>query len=128
MYQCVQYQVPTTLSIDLDHVVPDELHLFLRLMDVLIANLISYAVELDIRATRKQTDLLQGATKVQASIQSYGVSLKKKDNPEELDWTSLGGVQKQKVLSLLLTCSTIVEGMCTVLVIHLFYIYYILGL
>ena len=124
MYQCVQYQVPTTLSIDLDHVVPDELHLILRLMDVLIANLISYAVELDIRATRKQTDLLQGATKVQASIQSYGVSFqiwKKKDNPEELDWTSLGGAQKRKVLSLLLTFSTIVEGMCTVLVMHLFY-------
>ncbi|KAL5497563.1 hypothetical protein EMCRGX_G014056 [Ephydatia muelleri] len=81
-----------------DHVVPDELHLFLRLMDVLIANLISYAVELDIRATRKQTDLLQGATKVQASIQSYGVSFqiwKKKDNPEELDWTSLGGMNYQ---------------------------------
>eukprot|EP00731_Ephydatia_muelleri_P039147 Em1147g3a len=61
---------PPLLSIDLDHVVPDELHLFLRIMDILIENLISYAVELDIRATRKQTDLLQGATlkKVQASI------------------------------------------------------------
>ena len=53
---------PPLLSIDLDHVVPDELHLFLRIMDILIENLISYAVELDIRATRKQTDLLQGAT------------------------------------------------------------------
>ena len=64
---------------DLDHVVPDELHLFLRIMDILIENLISYAVELDIRATRKQTDLLQGATlkKVQASIQSCGVSYSK---------------------------------------------------
>eukprot|EP00731_Ephydatia_muelleri_P016123 Em0009g547a len=65
---------PPLLSID--HVVRDELHLFLRIMDILIENLISYAVELDIRATRKQTDLLQGATlkKVQASIQSCGVS------------------------------------------------------
>eukprot|EP00731_Ephydatia_muelleri_P013392 Em0007g702a len=53
---------PPLLSIDLDHVVPDELHLFLRIMDILIENLLSYAVELDIRATRKQTDLLQGAT------------------------------------------------------------------
>eukprot|EP00731_Ephydatia_muelleri_P012979 Em0007g289a len=53
---------PPLLSIDLDHVVPDELHLFLRIMDILIENLISYAVELDIRATRKQTDLLQEAT------------------------------------------------------------------
>ncbi|KAL5479704.1 hypothetical protein EMCRGX_G023264 [Ephydatia muelleri] len=67
---------PPLLSIDLDHVVPDELHLFLRIMDIRIENLISYAVELDIRATRKQTDLLQGATlkKVQASIQSCGVA------------------------------------------------------
>eukprot|EP00731_Ephydatia_muelleri_P035979 Em0187g2a len=42
--------------------------------------------------------------KVQASIQSCGVSFqiwKKKDKPEELDWTSLGGAQKRKVLSLL---------------------------
>eukprot|EP00731_Ephydatia_muelleri_P034384 Em0057g16a len=97
---------PPLLSIDLDHVVPDELHLFLRIMDILIENLISYAVELDIRATRKQTDLLQGATlkKVQASIQSCGVSFqiwKKKEKPGELDWTSLGGAQKRKVLSLL---------------------------
>ena len=73
---CAEYSVkyPPLLSIDLDHVVHDELHLFLRIMDILIENLISYAVELDIRATRKQTDFLQGATlkKVQASIQSCG--------------------------------------------------------
>ena len=94
---------PPLLSIDLDHVVPDEL---LRIMDVLIENLISYAVELDIRATQKRADLLQGATlqKVQASIQSCGVSFqiwKKKDKPKDLYWTSFGGSQKRKVLSLL---------------------------
>ena len=44
---------PPLLSIDLDHVVPDELHLFLRIMDILIENLLSYAVELDIRGNPK---------------------------------------------------------------------------
>eukprot|EP00731_Ephydatia_muelleri_P022103 Em0014g694a len=62
---------PPLLSIDLDHVMPDELHLFLQIMDIFIENLISYAVELDIRATRKQTDLLQGATLKKGFEETY---------------------------------------------------------
>jgi hypothetical protein len=36
---------PPLLNIDLDHVVMDELHLLLRVMDILIKNLIMDAVE-----------------------------------------------------------------------------------
>ena len=64
------------LPIELDHVVPDELHIFLRIMDILIENIITQAVELDIKATRKKQDPLCGATllKLQGMIQSCGVS------------------------------------------------------
>ena len=53
---------PPLLPIELDHVVPDELHLLLRVIDVLLKNIINQAVESDIKVSRKQTDLLQGAT------------------------------------------------------------------
>ena len=89
------------LPIELDHVVPDELHIFLRIMDILIENIITQALELDIKATRKKQDPLCGATllKLQGITQSCGVSFqiwKKKDNSNR---TSLGGTDKRKVLS-----------------------------
>ena len=92
------------LPIELDHVAPDELHILLRIMDILIENLITQAVELDIKATRKKHDPLSGATlqKLQGMIQSCGVSFqiwKKKDNSNTLDWISLGRADKRKVLS-----------------------------
>ena len=51
----------------IDHVVPDELHLFL---EILIESWVSDAVELDITEKWKQADLFQGATlnKGQAGI------------------------------------------------------------
>ncbi|KAL5516106.1 hypothetical protein EMCRGX_G001377 [Ephydatia muelleri] len=58
---CVKY--PPLLPIELDHVVPDELHLLLRVIDVLLKNIINQAVESDIKVSRKQTDLLQGVEK-----------------------------------------------------------------
>ena len=91
------------LFISLDHVVPDELHLFLRIMDVLIENIISQAVESDIKASRRQTDVLSGQ-KLQtlvSKINSCRVSFQiwKKRDSKNLDWTSLGGAEKKKVLS-----------------------------
>ena len=47
------------LPIDLDNVVPDELHILLNVMDVLLENLVNHVVQLDIQATRK-ADPLQG--------------------------------------------------------------------
>ena len=82
---------------------PDELHLFLRVMDVLIENIISQAVESDIKASRRQTDVLSGQ-KLQtlvSKINLCGVSFQiwKKRDSKNLDWTSLGGAEKKKVLS-----------------------------
>ena len=49
------------LPIDLDHVVPDELHWFLRVMDVLLENVVLQVVQLDVKVNKKQTDPLQWA-------------------------------------------------------------------
>ncbi|KAL5497308.1 hypothetical protein EMCRGX_G013765 [Ephydatia muelleri] len=51
------------LPIDLDHVVPDldELHWFLRIMDVLLENVVLQVVQLDVKVNKKQADPLQGA-------------------------------------------------------------------
>ena len=70
----VKYQ--PLLPVELDHVVPDELHLLLRIIDVLLENIINQAVESDIKVCRKQADLLQGAIlkKLVSKIQSCGVS------------------------------------------------------
>ena len=43
-YCCIH---PPLLDIELDHVVPDELHLLLRIMDVMIKNIIMDAVSWD---------------------------------------------------------------------------------
>ena len=43
-YCCVN---PPLLNIELDHIIPDELHLLLRIMDVLNGNLVADAVEWD---------------------------------------------------------------------------------
>ena len=48
------------LPIDLDHVVPDELHWFLRVMDVLLENVVLQVVQLDVKVNKKQVDPLQG--------------------------------------------------------------------
>ena len=96
---------PPLLQIDLDHVVPDELHMLLRVMDVLLENVIHHVVQLDIQATRK-ADPLQGPTlvKLVSLIQSCGVPFRiwskdSIDRSKHLDWTSLGGDEKRKVLS-----------------------------
>ena len=63
------------------------------------------AVKIDIKATKKKSDPLLGETlcKLQAVIQSCGVSFhiwkKKKDASSKLDWTSLGGSEKRKVIA-----------------------------
>ena len=68
-------------------------------MDILIGNIITQVIAIDIKAVRKQSDPLLGATlqKLLAKIQSCGVPFqlwKKKDDNSKLDWTSLGGTEK----------------------------------
>eukprot|EP00731_Ephydatia_muelleri_P010323 Em0005g909a len=92
------------LPIDLDHVIPDELHWFLRVMDVLLENVVLQAVQWDVKVNKKQADLLQGAMlqKLVESIQACGVPFqiwRKDSGSSALDWTSLGGAGMRKVLS-----------------------------
>ena len=92
------------LPIDLDHVVPDELHWFLRVMDVLLENVVLQVVQLEVKVNKKQADPLQGAMlqKLVESIQTCGVAFqiwRKDSGSSALDWTSLGGAGMRKVLS-----------------------------
>lgn len=47
----VKYQ--PLLPAELDHVVPDELHLLLRIIDVLLENIINQATESDIKSLQE---------------------------------------------------------------------------
>lgn len=92
------------LPIDLDHVVPDELHWFMRVMDVLLENVVLQVVQLDVKGNKRQADPLQGAMlqKLVESIQACGVPFciwRKDSGLSALDWTSLGGAGMRKVLS-----------------------------
>lgn len=91
------------IKINLDHVVPDELHLFLRIMDVLIENVINHAITKDVTETRCK-HALDGATlkMLQHYIRQSGISFNIwKTDSEKLNWTSLGGGEKRKVLTAL---------------------------
>ena len=49
----------TCLSVELDHIIPDELHLLLRLvrvMDILLRNVINSSIEYDSNSTCKHSD------------------------------------------------------------------------
>ena len=50
---------PPLIDIPLNHVIVDELHLFLRITDVVLRNLIQHVIEEDLKTTRK-ADLLSG--------------------------------------------------------------------
>ena len=87
------------INIDLDHIIPDELHLLLRITDRLIKNLISGAITND-----NVTNILEGTmvkNLVQA-IRSCGVTFniftKSRTNTE---FTSLTGSDRKKLLKFL---------------------------
>ena len=89
------------LNIELDHVVPDELHLLMRVMDVLLRNIIDDAKSKDeyAKITGQSTDNLSLLVK---AIQGCGVTFKTwVSKSGELDWTSLCGSDVKKVLRLL---------------------------
>ena len=94
------------LDIELDHIIVDELHLLLRITDVLTSNLITEVIEWDIEENLESTSNKQvHLNKLINSIRSCGVSFdvwKKKnaDGKESsiYDWTSLMGNDKKILL------------------------------
>ena len=86
------------MNVETDHYVPDELHMLMRIMDVLIRNLINDAVSKDQfgKITGDATDNLSLLVR---EIQNCGVSLKTwLSKSGELDYTSLSGADLKKVL------------------------------
>ena len=97
------------LNIDLDHVVLDELHLLLRIMDVLINNLVIEAVEWDRKENfnKRKADQKDSHIKtLQSTIRSCGISFEiwEKTNGDgkgsgQYDFTSLLGSDQKKLLN-----------------------------
>ena len=97
------------LKIELDHVVLDELHLLLRIMDVLINNLVKETVEWDKKENfnkRKADQKNIHVKNLQSTIRSCGISFDiwEKTNADGkgsglYDFTSLLGADKKKLLT-----------------------------
>ena len=86
------------LNIETDHYIPDELHLLLRVMDILMRNLIGDAASKDqfAKITGGATDNLALLVK---EIQNCGVSFKTWcSKTGDLEYTSLTGADMKKVL------------------------------
>ena len=87
------------LNIPIDHVVIDELHLLLRVFDVLLRNLLFMAIRLD---QHQSTD--QHLKALIGVIRSCGVTFdiwhetSGKKNNSDYVWTSLTGRDRKKVL------------------------------
>ena len=80
--------------------------MLLQMNFILLGNIITQVVEMDVRTNRKNSDPLQGLNlqKLIKALQMCSVPFqmwKKRDDPSKLDWTSLGGAEKTKILSLL---------------------------
>jgi hypothetical protein len=104
---CCQHQ--PLLNIELDHVVPDELHLLLRVTDILTENLIQECLDWD---KEDELDRCRGAErgihlkKLINTIRSCGISFdvwEKRDadgkSSGRHDWTSLLGSDKKRLLA-----------------------------
>lgn len=97
------------LHIELDHVVLDELHLLLRILDVLVENLVKDALKWDQNENwdkRKSQHKNEHLNNLQATIRSCGVSFDiwEKTNADgkgsgQYDFTSLLGSDKKKLLN-----------------------------
>lgn len=94
------------INIDLDHVILDELHLLLRIMDVLINNLVTEAVHWDQQDNwnkRKKDQTRNHLDKLKNTIRSCGVTFEiwEKSNADgkrsgQYDFTSLLGLRRKK--------------------------------
>ena len=88
------------ITIDLDYWIPDELHLLLRVTDVLTRNLITAAASDDYTNGRRNKDILHGpmVKKLLGAIKSCGVSFSINDSDKVFSFTSLVGGDKIKLL------------------------------
>ncbi|XP_065887713.1 uncharacterized protein [Dysidea avara] len=92
------------LQIELDHVIPDELHLLLRITDVLLRNLISTAVAHDKCEMRSKWKLNKGPmiNSILKNIRRCGIPFNIWNNNEEnksaFTFTSLPGYRKKNLL------------------------------
>ena len=89
------------ITIDLDYWIPDELHLLLRITDVLTRNLITAAASDDYKHGRRDKDILHGpmVKKLLGAIKCCGVSLSINDSEQKVfSFTSLVGGDKIKLL------------------------------
>ena len=100
--KCLGSQHSPLIAIDPDHIVLDELHLLLRIMDILIRNLILEMVHLDIankqRASGPSASHLERlVSTIRECRISFSVWEKDVDrNPTGVyDWTSLTGADKK---------------------------------
>ena len=87
------------LEIEVDHFVPDELHLFMRIMDVLLRNVIDDALSKDqfAKINGNPTDNVSLLVK---AIQACGVTFRTWSSKSgDLEWTSLTGNDLKKVLT-----------------------------
>ena len=91
------------LYIPLDNVVPDELHLLLRITDVLTKNLINAAMTYDLQNSRTIKDVLKRPMikSLLKAIRSCGVSFKIYINKKGggFEFSSLVGNDKKKLLN-----------------------------
>ena len=89
--------LPPLVNIPLDHIVMDELHMLLRIMDVLIRNLILYADSKDHRQKERRGVESRCVRKLEEAIRSCGVCFQIWQNkeptgkpiPGSYDWTAL---------------------------------------
>ena len=89
------------LHIELDHWIPDELHLLLRVTDILTRNLILAAAKQDRLDGRRSKNISEGTMvkKLIEQIRSCGAPFKlRKADKKVFEFTSLMGVDKLKLL------------------------------
>ena len=87
------------LEIEVDHFVPDELHLFMRIMDVLLRNLIDDAFSKD-HFAKINGNATDNVILLVKAIQACGVIFRTWSTKSgDLEWTSLSGSDLKKVLT-----------------------------
>jgi len=94
------------LNLNLDHIIPDELHLMLRVTDKLIKAVIQTAITYDkhqhwLQRIKHAYTVIDGTlmTKLIAAIRQCGVSFTVyEDESGKVEWTSLLGPDKLKLL------------------------------
>lgn len=93
------------IDIDINHVIPDELHLLLRITDRLIENLINAAVQYDHNINNTPTSRVLDGPMLKClirEINSCGVTFNIYcKSPDKREFTSLTGVDRKKLLRFL---------------------------